>query len=179
MPDYIVEGIKGLRSGRPFAYTDGYPFTYIDLGLEVGIDEVNMPMALAEAIPMVSHSAIHRMIDLGLHAYTQDERNLFAALLFTNSKVLEQIRHRHSPDVYNSAGISDNDLLTPNGMLQTAVTCGLLWTIEHLPKGRKVKDREWLIKNLELMHDMARLMDDTLKLPTQFEVRNDILVISK
>lgn len=179
MSDYIVEGIRGLRSGRPFAYTDGYPFPYIDLGIEEGKIEVNMPMALAEAIPMVSHSVIHYVIDLDLHTRSQDERNLFAALLLTNSKVPEKIRHKHSPDVYNSAGIADNDLLTPNGMLQTAVTYGLLWTIEHLPKGRKVKDREWLIENLELMHDMARLMDDTLKFPTQFEVRNGILVISK
>lgn len=175
MSEYIVEGIRGIRSGRPFAYTRGDTFNYIDLGIETNKIEVNMPMALAQAVPLVAHTAIHYMINLGKHTHRQEEVNLNATLIFTNTLAPDKIRHPHDIHIFEKAGINDDDLSNPNGMLKTAVFTGLLWTVDHLKKIKKLKDIPIMVENLEQMYDMTMMLDEQYKFPAQFVVEHGIL----
>lgn len=177
---FEVHQLTGSRSGNPCANTEGYEGTSVFLGKEFGKSEVNMAMAQAEAVPLIAHNAIEFMLEQSPRIETQEELNLYAALLFTNAKAPVQIQHTHPPDIINSLAIKKDQLIVPQGLLKVAITTGLIWSLEKI-KGRKKtnnlpSDLRLLIENLELMHDMTRYIDDKFQLAVNFEVQNGTLV---
>ncbi len=180
MSGYVVEGLLGIRSGRPYAYSENYQHPWVDLGLPSDNSKtdgiVNMEQAFAEAIPLIAHTAIHRIVSLENTKTRQEQSNLHAALLFTSSLAPVTIRHPHDQIIFDRAGISEKDLQEPNMLLKIAVYAGLKWTIKYLSRATKLKSKAWEIENLGLMQDLTLQLTPERSMPSQFKVvKNGIL----
>lgn len=162
MGHYEISGLRGIRRGRPFAITKGYPNSYIELGENSLADgSRDMGLARVQALPLVAHNALEQLRenDYPSDFSERDSLDFYAALLLTNSLAPEKIRHYHNQVLFENAGISEDDLECMNGMLRTCVQSGLSWTSERIKKrSRKFIEPKYLILNLELMSEILEVV---------------------